>query len=331
MSETDERYDPQAIEAKWQRVWEDERAFAVPNPEPGEAKGKKTYVVEMLPYPSGELHMGHVLNYTIGDVVCHLRRRRGFEVLRPMGYDAFGLPAENAAIKEGVHPRLSTERNIAAIREQMRRMGWAIDWDRELSTHDPDFYRWTQWLFLRFYEKGLAYRKEALVNWCPKDQTVLANEQVIDGHCERCGTEVEAKNLTQWFFRITDYADVLLDEMALLEQWPDRVLTMQRNWIGRSEGARVVFRVAGSGEELPVFTTRPDTLFGATFFVLAPEHPLLEQLRRTRPRCTSTSATRAAARRPSASSGRRTESSPAATPSTPSTARRSRSGSPPTC
>ena len=278
MSETDERYDPQAIEAKWQRVWEDERAFAVANPEPGEAKGKKTYVVEMLPYPSGDLHMGHVLNYTIGDVVCHLRRRRGFEVLRPMGYDAFGLPAENAAIKDGVHPRLSTERNIAAIREQMRRMGWAIDWDRELSTHDPDFYRWTQWLFLRFYEQGLAYRKEALVNWCPKDQTVLANEQVIDGHCERCGTEVEAKNLTQWFFRITDYADVLLDEMALLEQWPDRVLTMQRNWIGRSEGARVTFRVAGSGEELPVFTTRPDTLFGATFFVLAPEHPLLEQL-----------------------------------------------------
>ncbi len=273
-----ERYDPQAIEEKWQRVWEDERAFAVPNPDPGEAPGKKTYVVEMLPYPSGELHMGHVLNYTIGDVVCHVRRRRGFEVLRPMGYDAFGLPAENAAIREGVHPRLSTERNIVAIRAQMRRMGWAIDWDRELSTHDPAFYRWTQWLFLRFYEKGLAYRKEALVNWCPKDQTVLANEQVIDGRCERCGTEVEAKNLTQWFFKITDYADVLLDEMALLEQWPDRVLTMQRNWIGRSEGARVVFRVAGSGEELPVFTTRPDTLFGATFFVLAPEHPLLETL-----------------------------------------------------
>ena len=226
--------------------------------------------------------MGHVLNYTIGDVVAHLRRRRGYRVLRPMGYDAFGLPAENAAIRDGAHPRISTERNIVAIREQMRRMGWAIDWAREISTHEPEYYRWTQWLFLRFYERGLAYRKEGLVNWCPVDQTVLANEQVIDGHCERCGAEVEAKTLTQWYFKITDYADALLDEMELLEQWPERVLTMQRNWIGRSEGARVIFRVAGSGEELPVFTTRPDTLFGATFFVLAPEHPLVPQLDRLR-------------------------------------------------
>ena len=273
-----ERYEPKEIEQRWQRVWEDAGAFHTPNPEPGQVEDAKTYVVEMLPYPSGELHMGHVLNYTIGDVVVHLRRRRGYRVLRPMGYDAFGLPAENAAIRDGVHPRISTERNIAAIRDQMRRMGWAIDWDREISTHDPDYYRWTQWLFLRFYERGLAYRKEGLVNWCPVDQTVLANEQVIDGHCERCGAEVEAKNLTQWYFKITDYADVLLDEMALLEHWPERVLTMQRNWIGRSEGARVIFRVAGSGEELPVFTTRPDTLFGATFFVLAPEHPLVPQL-----------------------------------------------------
>jgi leucyl-tRNA synthetase len=273
-----ERYEPREIEERWQRVWEDERAFYTPNPEPGAAGGAKTFVVEMLPYPSGELHMGHVLNYTIGDVVTHLRRRRGYRVLRPMGYDAFGLPAENAAIREGAHPRPSTERNIASIRQQMRRMGWAIDWDREISTADPAYYRWTQWLFLRFYERGLAYRKEAPVKWCPVDQTVLANEQVIDGHCERCGSEVEAKNLTQWFFKITDYADVLLDEMDLLEQWPDRVLTMQRNWIGRSEGARILFRVAGSGEELPVFTTRPDTLFGATFFVLAPEHPLVETM-----------------------------------------------------
>ena len=273
-----EKYEPREIEQRWQRVWEDAGAFHTPNPEPGQIEGDKTYVVEMLPYPSGELHMGHVLNYTIGDVVAHLRRRRGYRVLRPMGYDAFGLPAENAAIREGAHPRLSTERNIAAIRGQMRRMGWAIDWDREISTHEPEYYRWTQWLFLRFYERGLAYRKEGLVNWCPVDQTVLANEQVIDGHCERCGAEVEAKNLTQWYFKITDYADALLDEMDTLEQWPERVLTMQRNWIGRSEGARVIFRVAGSGEELPVFTTRPDTLFGATFFVLAPEHPLVPQL-----------------------------------------------------
>jgi leucyl-tRNA synthetase len=207
-------------------------------------------------------------------VLCHLRRRRGLRVLRPMGYDAFGLPAENAAIKEGGHPRAITERNIRTIREQMQRMGWAIDWSREISSHEPEYYRWTQWLFLRFFERGLAYRKEAAVKWCPNDQTVLANEQVIDGHCERCGAEVEAKSLTQWFFKITDYADALLDEMELLEQWPERVLTMQRNWIGRSEGARVDFTVEGSGEALPVFTTRPDTLFGATFFVLAPEHPL---------------------------------------------------------
>ena len=274
-----ERYDAKAIEAKWQRVWEDARAFTVPNAEPGAAKDTgKTYVLEMLPYPSGELHMGHVRNYMLGEIVTHFRRRNGFVVMRPMGYDAFGLNAENAAIKEGRHPREVTERNIAAIRDQMRRMGWAIDWDREVSTHEPEYYRWTQWLFLRFHERGLAYRKEALVNWCPVDQTVLANEQVIDGRCERCGAEVEAKSLTQWFFKITDYADALLDEMELLEQWPERVLTMQRNWIGRSEGARVVFTVEGSGEDLPVFTTRPDTLFGATFFVLAPEHPLVATL-----------------------------------------------------
>ncbi len=280
MTVTMERYDPQSIELKWQKVWADEQSFHVPNPEPADLTGdrSKSYVVEMLPYPSGDLHMGHALNYTIGDVVTHLRRRKGMQVLRPMGYDAFGLPAENAAIKEGGHPRTVTERNIASIRSQMHRMGWAIDWGREVSTHDPAYYRWTQWLFLRFYERGLAYRKEAPVKWCPNDQTVLANEQVVDGRCERCGAEVEAKSLTQWFFRITDYADALLDEMELLEQWPDRVLTMQRNWIGRSQGARVLFSVEGSGEELPVFTTRPDTLFGATFFVLAPEHPLVATL-----------------------------------------------------
>ena len=237
-----------------------------------------TYVLEMLPYPSGELHMGHVKNYTLGDVLAHVRRRMGFRVLRPMGYDAFGLPAENAAIREGGHPRLVIERNIAAIRAQMKRMGWAIDWDREVSSHEPSYYRWTQWLFIRFFEKGLAYRKEAPVNWCPNDQTVLANEQVIDGRCERCGAEVERRNLEQWFFRITEYADDLLDEMSLLESWPEHVLTMQRNWIGRSEGAEVVFRIEEQDVDIPVFTTRPDTLFGATFFVLAPEHPLVPQL-----------------------------------------------------
>ena len=274
-----ERYDPQAIESKWQEIWAHERAFNVPNPGPGApADGRSTYVLEMLPYPSGDLHMGHVRNYMLGEVVSHFRRRHGFAVLRPMGFDSFGLPAENAAIQEGGHPRTITERNIAAIRRQMERMGWAIDWDRVLASHTPEYYRWTQWLFLKFFEQGLAYRKQAAVKWCPNDQTVLANEQVIDGRCERCGAEVEAKNLDQWFLKITAYADRLLDEMALLEAWPDRVLTMQRNWIGRSEGADVLFRVEELDHDLEVFTTRPDTLFGATFFVLAPEHPFLPRL-----------------------------------------------------
>jgi len=271
-------YDPHAIELKWQRVWDETGAFETPNPaDPATADKGKAYVLEMLPYPSGELHMGHVLNYTLGDVVSHVRRRRGHTVLRPMGYDAFGLPAENAAIREGGHPRGVTERNIEAIRAQIKRMGWSIDWTREVSTAEPEYYRWTQWLFLKLYDAGLAYRKAAPVKWCPNDQTVLANEQVIDGRCERCGAEVEVRNLEQWMFKITAYADRLLDDMALLESWPERVLTMQRNWIGRSEGAEVVFRVDELGEDVPVFTTRPDTLFGATFFVLAPEHPLVER------------------------------------------------------
>jgi leucyl-tRNA synthetase len=274
-----ERYDPKQIEPRWQEVWERERAFYTPNPAAGGASdGAKTYVLEMLPYPSGELHMGHVRNYMLGEIVCHFRRRNGYRVMRPMGYDAFGLPAENAAIKLGAHPRPTTERNITSIRAQMKRMGWAIDWSREVSTHEPEYYRWTQWLFLRFLERDLAYRKEAAVKWCPNDQTVLANEQVVDGRCERCGAEVEAKSLEQWFFRITKYADQLLDEMRLLEEWPERVLTMQRNWIGRSEGAELTFSVEGADEEITVFTTRPDTVFGATFFVVAPENPLVDAL-----------------------------------------------------
>src|SRR5690242_2172723 len=274
-----ERYDPAAIEARWQKIWHDQRIHEVPNPEPGEDTSKLMYVLEMLPYPSGELHMGHVKNYTMGDVVTLYKRRNGWRVMHPMGYDAFGLPAENAAIKSGKHPSVSTRENIEAIRVQMRRMGWSIDWTRELSTSEPDYYRWTQWIFLRLFEAGLAYRKNAAVKWCPNDQTVLANEQVIDGHCERCGSEVEARNLEQWFFKITDYADRLLDDLAEVS-WPERVVTMQRNWIGRSEGAEVVFRLDGSDVDLPVFTTRPDTLFGATFFVMAPEHPLALELAR---------------------------------------------------
>ena len=273
-----DRYDAQTVETKWQRIWDESRAFEVPNPKPGAPRNeRKSYVLEMLPYPSGTLHIGHVLVYTLGDVLAHFYRRTGSEVLRPMGYDSFGLPAENAALKEGEHPRDIVERNIVSIRRTMKRLGWAIDWSREFSTHQPEYYRWTQWLFLKFFEAGHTYRKAALVNWCPNDQTVLANEQVKNGRCERCGFEVEARKLDQWFFRITAYADSLIDEMKELD-WPERVLAMQRNWIGRSEGAEILFRVDELDIDIPVFTTRPDTLFGSTFFVLAPEHPLVDRL-----------------------------------------------------
>jgi leucyl-tRNA synthetase len=274
-----DRYDPGEIEAKWQRVWEDEQTFHVPNPEPGAAADDTHwYQLEMLPYPSGSsLHMGHVLNYTMGDVQTHVRRRSGWTVVRPMGWDAFGLPAENAAIREGGHPSEIVERNIATCRTQMKRLGWAIDWQREVSTHEPSFYRWTQWLFLRFYEHGLAYRKEAPVNWCPNDQTVIANEYVVDGRCERCGAEIELRMMTQWFFKTTAYADELREyELPPGGEWPERTMTIQRNWIGRSEGAEILFRVDELDVDIPVFTTRPDTLFGATFFVVAPEHSFVE-------------------------------------------------------
>jgi len=271
-------YEPAAIEPKWQEVWEAERAFYVDNPPHGSVPdGRAFYMLEMLPYPSGHLHMGHVLNYTLGDVVTHFRRRNGFTVLRPMGFDSFGLPAENAAIREGGHPREITERSIASITNQMRRMGWAIDWDREVSAHEPSYYRWTQWLFLKFFEQGLAYRKEAPVNWCPNDQTVLSNEHVVDGRCWRCGAIVETRNMEQWFFRIRDYADALLEDLATID-WPERTKKIQTQHIGRSAGAEVLFRVDELGLDIPVFTTRPDTLFGATFFVIAPESPLVEQV-----------------------------------------------------
>ena len=229
-------------------------------------------MLEMLPYPSGEPHIGHLKNYSVGDAVAHFHRRQGMRVLHPMGYDAFGLPAENHAISTGQHPRDSTNAAIASFQRQFREWGISIDWSREFGTHEPRYYRWTQWIFLQLFERGLAYRKEAAVKWCPNDQTVLANEQVIDGRCERCGHEVEVRQLEQWFFRITDYADRLLDDLDTIE-WPAHVKTMQRNWIGRSEGAEVTFRCEELGIDYPVFTTRPDTLFGATFFVMAPEHP----------------------------------------------------------
>jgi leucyl-tRNA synthetase len=297
-----ERYDPEAVEAKWQAIWEAEGAFrAEPISRDGAAAAipdrPKAYVLEMLPYPSGEIHMGHVKNYTMGDVVALFRRRQGWSVFHPMGYDAFGLPAENAAIRTGEPPAVVTHRNIARIREQLKGLGVSIDWDTEIATCDPEYYTWTQWLFLRMFEKGLAERREAAVNWCPKDQTVLANEQVIDGACERCGTQVELRQLSQWFLRITDYAQRLLDDMDLLVDWPERVLTMQRNWIGRSEGARVTFTTEDGAHAIPVFTTRPDTLFGATFFLLAPEHPLVPRLVAGRPEAAEvTEYVRAAAR-----------------------------------
>jgi leucyl-tRNA synthetase len=273
-------YEPRAIEQKWQAVWAEEQTWEVPNPgQPGFDESKpKAYVCEMLPYPSGEPHVGHLKCYAVGDAIAHFRRRQGFQVVHPMGYDAFGLPAENNAIKTGEPPRVATERSIESFRRQFQEWGISIDWSREIATHKPDYYRWTQWIFLQLFERGLAYRTEAAVQWCPKDATVLANEQVVDGRCERCGTEVIQKKLEQWFFKITDYADRLLEDFDRLESWPEHVITMQRNWIGRSEGAEVTFRCDEVDLEFPVFTTRPDTLFGATFFVLAPEHPQLEKL-----------------------------------------------------
>src|SRR5215813_11459814 len=263
------RYEPHQIERKWQEIWADERTWEVANDDDG---APRSYVLEMLPYPSGEPHMGHLKNYSVGDAVAHFRRRNGMRVLHPMGYDAFGLPAENNAIKTGVAPRVATEQSIASFQKQFREWGISIDWSREFGTHEPRYYRWTQWIFLQLLQAGLAYRKEAAVKWCPNDQTVLANEQVVDGHCERCGAEVEVRQLEQWFLRITDYAERLLNDLDGIE-WPEHVKTMQRNWIGRSEGAEVTFRCEDLGVDYPVFTTRPDTLFGATFFVMAPEHP----------------------------------------------------------
>ncbi len=271
MSMSEQRYDPRAVEAKWQAVWEAEKTWQVSNT-PAKADLPKSYVLEMLPYPSGEPHIGHMKNYTLGDAMAHFRRRTGHRVLHPIGFDSFGLPAENNAIKTGVPPSVATQQSIESFQKAFRSWGISFDWSREIASHTPEYYRWTQWLFLKFYQRDLAYRHEAAVNWCPNDQTVLANEQVIDGRCERCGHEVELRQLDQWFFRITDYADRLLDDLDGID-WPEHVKLMQRNWIGRSVGAEVNFHCSDLDIDYPVFTTRPDTLFGATFFVMAPEHP----------------------------------------------------------
>ncbi|MFP4030458.1 MAG: leucine--tRNA ligase [Desulfococcaceae bacterium] len=270
----EERHNPTAIEPKWQQCWEESGLFRVTE-DPGK---KKYYLLEMFPYPSGKIHMGHVRNYTIGDVVARYKRMRGFNVLHPMGWDAFGMPAENAAIQNDSHPARWTYENIDAMRDQLKRLGFSYDWDREIATCRPEYYRWEQWLFLKMYERGMAYRKESFVNWCETCQTVLANEQVEQGACWRCGEVVRQKKLAQWFFRITDYAEDLLVHCDQLPGWPEKVTTMQKNWIGRSEGAEIRFAVADSETEISVFTTRPDTVFGATFMVLAPEHPLVPEL-----------------------------------------------------
>ncbi|WP_028709486.1 leucine--tRNA ligase [Propionicicella superfundia] len=268
-------YDAAAAQQRWQEFWAKDDTFAPRD----DGRRERRYVLDMFPYPSGDLHMGHAEAFVMGDIIARYWRLKGYDVMHPIGWDSFGLPAENAAIARNAHPAEWTYANIETQARSFRRYGLSLDWTRRLHTSDPEYYRWTQWLFLRFYEKGLAYRRASYVNWCPVDQTVLANEQVVQGACERCGATVTKRKLTQWYFKITDYAQRLLDDMSQLEgKWPDRVLAMQRNWIGRSDGAYVDFRIEGRDEPVTVFTTRPDTLFGATFFVVAPDAELASEL-----------------------------------------------------
>ncbi len=276
ISGTMRRYTPAEIEPKWVERWEQEGLYSA-SEDPSDAR-PRFYALDMFPYPSGDLHMGHAEAFSGGDAVARYATLRGYNVLHPIGWDAFGLPAENAAIKRRSAPKDWTDANIEQQARSFRRMGMSFDWTRRLRTCDPEYYRWTQWLFLKLFERGLAFRRTSPVNWCPKDATVLANEQVVQGACERCGTSVERRDLTQWFFKITDYAQRLLDDMDDLVDWPERVVTMQRNWIGRSEGAEVIFTIEETGDEVPIFTTRPDTLWGVTFFVFAVEHPLVRKL-----------------------------------------------------
>ena len=267
------------VDKKWQDFWEREGVFNITELDLKDIPlDKKYYCLVMFPYPSSELHVGHARNYIIGDAVARYKKMRGFKVLNPIGWDAFGLPAENQAIKHKIHPRDWTLKNILRIKDQLSSWGIGYDWSREVTTCLPDYYKWTQWIFLKLYNKGLAYRKKALVNWCDSCKTVLANELVINGKCERCSTEVVQKNLKQWFFKITDYADRLLDDSRLLEEWPERVKTMQNNWIGKSEGVGINFPIEDSEYILNCFTTRADTVFGATFVGLSWEHPYIKEL-----------------------------------------------------
>jgi leucyl-tRNA synthetase len=271
------KYPFSKIEKKWQDYWEERKSFKVTE-DPSVPKEKRLYVLDMFPYPSSSgLHVGHPEGYTASDIYCRFKRMQGYQVLHPMGFDSFGLPAENYAIKTGTHPRVSTEANIEMFTKQIKSLGFSYDWDRRVSTHDPEYYKWTQWIFLQLYKQGLAYEDNIPINWCPSCQTGLANEEVTFGKCERCGTEVTRKNIRQWILKITDYADRLLEGLEGLD-WSDAIKTMQRNWIGRSEGADVTFKLAEGEGEFSVYTTRPDTLYGATYMVLAPEHPLVEQL-----------------------------------------------------
>lgn len=269
-----EQYFPQEIEKKWSAKWQEDKSFEVDN----NSDKPKYYALSMFPYPSGRLHMGHVRNYTITDVIARFKTMQGFNVLHPMGWDSFGLPAENAAMQRGADPAAWTDENIEYMTQQLKMLGLSYDWTREVATCKPDYYKWTQWLFLQFYKKGLAYKKEAAVNWCEKCATVLANEQVIDGKCWRCDEVVSKKYLSQWFFKITDYAERLLSDLDLLDGWGDNVKTMQSNWIGKSTGAILNFKVVENDMEVPVYTTRPDTAFGITYLVVAPEYKDIEKL-----------------------------------------------------
>lgn len=269
-----EKYNFTEIEKKWQDVWEKEDAFKTIE----DYDKEKYYVLEMFPYPSGKLHMGHVRNYSIGDVIARFKRLKGYNVLHPMGWDSFGLPAENAAIKNDIHPAIWTDSNIAEMHRQLQGLGFSYDWDREVATCKEEYYKWMQWIFIQFYNKGLAYKKDNPVNWCPSCQTVLANEQVVDGCCERCHTPVTKKRLSQWYLKITDYADRLLKDLDKMPGWPEKVKLMQKNWIGRSAGAEVTFEIENFRKKLQIYTTRPDTLFGVTYMVLAPEHPFVPEL-----------------------------------------------------
>lgn len=275
----DVKYDFKKIENKWQKTWKEENTFKTID----DFSKEKYYVLEMFPYPSGKLHMGHVRNYSIGDAIARIKKMQGFNVLHPMGFDSFGLPAENAAIKNNVEPSEWTEKNTKEMEEQLDKLGFSYDWNREVSTCRPDYYRWMQWIFIQFYKKGLAYKKENPVNWCPSCKTVLANEQVVNGECERCKSTVGKKNLSQWYLKITDYADELLQDLDKLEDWPDKVKTMQKNWIGKSIGAEISFDIVDFDKKLNVFTTRADTVFGVTYMVISPEHPFVKELIKGRP------------------------------------------------